>query len=433
MPKITKKELVTSVKGMHDALPEDAFYIDRVIKEVRRVAEFYGFNPIMTPHLEKTELFSRPLGEDSDVVEKQMYNLRTRGGDRLTLRPEGTAPIMRAYLEHGMVSLPQPVKLFTAGSYFRHETPQAGRFREFRQASVEIIGEDDAINDAIVIRILVSALQTLGLREIIVNINTMGDKSCRQPFRKELLNYYRKHLDKLCRDCKRRFKESPFRLLDCKEEVCKGFAVSAPQMVDYACEACKKHFSEVLEFLDEMQIPYSLDSRLVRGFDYYGRTVFEIFQSDAGSQGQGLALGGGGRYDDLAEIMGAKKIPAVGASLGVERVIEALKQKGIKARSDSRPKIFLIQLGPAAKKKSLILVEELRKIGVPVAQSLSRDSLRSQLNIVVKLHIPLAVILGQKEALDGTIALRNMETGVQETLPFDKFIGTIKARLKEIS
>ena len=433
MPKTTKKELVTSVKGMHDALSEDSLYIERVIKEVKRVAEFYGFNPIMTPHLEKTELFSRPLGEDSDVVEKQMYNLRTRGGDRLTLRPEGTAPIMRAYLEHGMVSLPQPVKLFYAGSFFRHENPQTGRTREFRQAGVEIIGEEDAINDAIVIRVLVSALQTLGLREIVVNINTLGDKSCRQPFRKELLNYYRKHLDKLCRDCKRRFKDNPFRLLDCKEEICKGFATSAPQMVDYVCEACKKHFSDVLEFLDEMQIPYFLDSRLVRGFDYYGRTVFEIFQTDSEAHMQGLALGGGGRYDDLAEIMGARKVPAVGAALGVERVIEVLKQRGIKARSDTKSKIFLIQLGPAAKKKSLILVEELRKIGVPVAQSLSRDSLRSQLNIVMKLRIPLAVILGQKEALDGTIALRNMETGVQETLPFDKFIGTIKARLKEIS
>ncbi len=433
MAKIIKKEIVTSVKGMHDTLPDDALYIDRVIKETKRVAEFYGFGHIITPHLEKTELFERPLGEASDVVEKQMYNLRTRGGDKLTLRPEGTAPIMRAYLEHGMLSMPQPVKMFYAGSFFRHESPQAGRYREFRQVGLEIIGEEDAINDAIIIRVLVSALQSLGLKDIIVNINTLGDKICRGAFRKELLAYYRKNYERLCRDCKRRFKENPLRLLDCKEETCQALGAQSPQMVDYACEACKKHFSEVLEFLDEMAIPYYLDSRLVRGFDYYGRTVFEIFPSDTPAGETSLALGGGGRYDDLAELLGARRVPGVGGALGVERVIDLLKKKGIKARADVKPKIFLIQLGPAAKKKSLILVEELRKIGVPVAQSLSRDSLRSQLNIVVKLQIPIAIILGQKEAIDGTVAVRNMETGVQETIPFDKFIGTIKARLKEFS
>lgn len=433
MAKTTKKEMVTSVKGMYDILPDDAMYIERVIKETKRVAEFYGFGHIITPHLEQTELFSRPLGEASDVVEKQMYNLRTRGGDKLTLRPEGTAALMRAYFEHGMISMPQPVKLFYAGSFFRHESPQAGRLREFRQAGVEIIGEADAINDAIVIRILVSALQMLGLRDIIVNINTLGDKVCRGAFRKELLAYYRKHFDRLCKDCKRRYKENPLRLLDCKEETCKALIADAPQMVDYVCEECKKHFAEVLEFLDEMGIPYFLDSHLVRGFDYYGRTVFEIFSSDVPEGESSLALAGGGRYDDLAEYIGGRKTPAVGGGLGVERIADLMKKKGLKVRADAKPKLFLIQLGPAAKKKSLILVEELRKIGVPVAQTLSKDNLRSQLNIVVKLQIPLAVIMGQKEAIDGTIALRNMETGVQETLPFDKFIGTIKARLKEFS
>lgn len=433
MPKTIKKELVTSVKGMHDAWGDDVSYIERVIKETKRVGEYYGFSSIMTPHLEKTELFTRPLGESSDVVEKQMYNLRTRGGDRLTLRPEGTAPLMRAYLEHGMQSFPQPVKLFYGGSFFRHETPQAGRFREFRQAGVEIIGEEDAINDAIVIRVFISTLQTLGLREITVNINSIGDKVCRPAFRKELLAYYRKHYEKLCRDCKRRFKENPLRLLDCKEENCVALREGAPQMMDYLCEACKKHFSEVLEFLDEMAIPYFLDPHLVRGFDYYGRTVFEIFPEKPEEGVLPMALGAGGRYDDLAELLGARHIPAVGGALGVERVADFMKKKGLKARADMKPKLFLIQLGPAAKKKSLTLIEELRKIGVPVAQSLSRDSLRSQLNIVVKLEIPLAIILGQKEALDGTVGIRNMETGVQETIPFEKFIGTIKARLKEFS
>ncbi|MSR76575.1 MAG: histidine--tRNA ligase [Candidatus Ryanbacteria bacterium] len=433
MSKPVKKELIASVKGMHDLIGDDYAYLERVIKEVKRVGDYYGFVPIATPHLEKTELFERPLGAESDVVEKQMYSLRTKGGDRLTLRPEGTAPIMRAYFEHGMGSMPQPVKVFYGGSFFRHENPQAGRFREFHQAGVEVIGDDDAINDALVIRILVSALQSLGLKEIMVNINTIGDKVCRPAFRKELINHYRKHQERLCKDCKRRIKENPLRLLDCKEEICVEISKHAPQMVDYVCEFCKKHFAEVLEYLDESTIPYCLDSHLVRGFDYYGRTVFEIIPTDLGEGVVPQAIGGGGRYDDLAELMGARKTAAVGGALGVERVADLLRKKGIKARPETHPKIFLIQLGPAAKKKSLVLLEEMRKIGVPVMQTLAKDSLRAQLAIVSKLQIPLALIVGQKEALDGTVALRNMETGVQETLPTEKFIGTIKARLKEFS
>ncbi|KKU53045.1 MAG: histidine--tRNA ligase [Candidatus Ryanbacteria bacterium RIFCSPHIGHO2_12_FULL_47_12b] len=422
----------TSVKGMHDVLPEDFTYLERVIKEAKRVSEFYGCSQIATPHLEKTELFVRPLGDTSDVVEKQMYNLRTRGGDRLSLRPEATVSVMRAYHENGMQSLPQPVKLFSAGAFFRHENPQAGRFREFHQANIEIIGDDDAISDALVIRIFVSTLQSLGLKDIIININTLGDKQDRVVYRKELVAYYRKHIDMLCKDCKRRIKENPLRLLDCKVPGCGALKDGAPPMVDYLGEFSKKHFAEVLEYLDEISIPYFLDSHLVRGLDYYGRTIFEVFPSDADGENP-PALGGGGRYDDLSEMMWGKRVPAVGSAMGVERVVDLMKKKGLKPRSDTKPKIFLIQLGPAAKKKSLILLEELRKIGVPIAQSLSKDSLRSQLNIVHKLGIPVAVILGQKEALDGTVGVRNMETGVQETLPFEKFIGTIKARLKEFS
>ncbi|MDA1335065.1 MAG: histidine--tRNA ligase [bacterium] len=432
MPKkaATKKEVPTTPKGMHDVLPADMAYVNLITKESKRVAEFYGFGHIETPHLEKTDLFLRPLGDTSEVVEKQMYSLRTRGGDRLTLRPEGTAPLMRAYYQNGMASWPQPVKLFYAGSFYRHESPQALRFREFRQVGVEAIGDDDAINDALVIRTLVSSLQVFGVKEITVNINSLGDKTCRPGYHKELVNYYKKHEEKICRDCRRRVKENPLRLLDCKEEACAALVGNAPQMVDHLCEECKKHFSEVIEFLDEMQTPYFLDSHLARGFDYYTRTIFEIFENDTEDK---TALGAGGRYDDLGELMGAKKVPAVGGALGVERIINVLKKKGIKPRADAKPRIFLIQLGPEARKKSLTLMEELRKIGVPVAQSLSRDSLRSQLNIVNKLEIPVAIILGQKEALDGTVGLRNMETGVQETLSFDKFIGTIKARLKEFS
>jgi len=445
MPKKHKKEMIQSPKGMHDMLFGDIRYLEKILERAREISEFYGFLPIRTPHLEQAELFLRPLGETSEVVEKEMYTLRTKGGDLLALRPEGTAPVARAYFENGMISLPQPVKLYYEGSFFRHEKPQRGRFREFRQFGLEILGGDDPVLDALIIKICFLILKEVGFKNIMVNINSIGDKECRPAYKKELVNYYRKKFNYLCKDCKRKLKDNPLRLLDCKEPGCVELKAQAPQMIEHLCDACKTHFKSVLEFLDEGQIPYLLDNYLVRGFDYYGRTVFEIFleeenkkkeadnkKTDADAENSAkIALAGGGRYDELATILGAKSLPAVGASLGLERLIHEMKRLGIAPKSHPENKVFLIHIGPAAKKRSFNLMEELRKEGIPVGESISRDNLKNQLNIAAKTGAKLALILGQKEAMDGTILIRYMDEGAQESILQTKLVEKIKAHLKK--
>ena len=419
--------MVQSPKGMHDMLSGDVRYLEKTLERAREISEFYGFLPIKTPHLEQAELFLRPLGEASEVVEKERYTLRTKGGDFLALRPEGTAPAVRAYFENGMVSLPQPVKLYYEGSFFRHEKPQRGRFREFRQFGLEILGGDDPVLDALVIKICFLILKEIGFKNIMVNINSIGDKECRPAYKKELVNYYRKKFNYLCKDCKRKLKDNPLRLLDCKEPGCMELKPQAPQMIEHLCEGCKTHFKSVLEFLDEGQIPYLLDNYLVRGFDYYGRTVFEIFLEEVKKPDEPpIALAGGGRYDELAAILGAKPLPAVGASLGLERLIHEMKRLGIAPKIHPENKVFLIHIGPAAKKRSFNLMEELRKENIPVGESISRDNLKAQLNIASKIGAKLALILGQKEAMDGTILIRYMDEGTQESILQSKLVEKIK-------
>lgn len=442
MARKQKQEMIKAPKGMHDMLHGDIRYLERILEVAREISEFYGFLPIQTPHLEDALLFLRPLGETSDVVEKEMYTLRTKGGDFLALRPEGTAPVVRAYFENGMGSWPQPVKLYYDGSFFRHEKPQRGRFREFRQFGAEVLGSDDAVLDALTIKIAYLILRGLGFKNITVNINSIGDKLCRPAYKKELANYYRKKFNYLCQNCKRRLKDSSMRMLDCKEPGCVELKAQAPQMIEHLCEGCKAHFKSVLEFLDAGEIPYLLDNYLVRGFDYYGRTVFEIFlenekQETASmdksneSQNTPVALAGGGRYDELAAILGAKPLPAVGFSAGLERIVHEMKRLEIKHKLHPEAKVFLIHIGPAAKKRAFTLMEELRTGGIFAGESISRDNLKTQLNIAAKIGAKLALILGQKEAMDGTIMLRDMDEGLQETVLQTKLVDKIKAKLKK--
>ncbi len=436
----SKKEMIHVPKGMHDMLPGDIRYLERVLDKCREIAEFYGFLPIETPHLEHTELFLRPLGETSEVVEKQMYTLRTKGGDSLTLRPEGTASVMRAYNDNGMVAWPQPVRLYYGGSFFRHETPQKGRFREFRQFGIEVLGESDSVMDAIVIKVFYMILSEIGFKNIIIRINSMGDKECRPGYKKEITNYYKKKFNYLCKDCKRRLKENPLRLLDCKEESCIDLRAQAPQMIEHLCDACKSHFKSVLEFLDEGGVPYLLDNYLARGFDYYGRTVFEIFLEEDPKKPvaeakeekiEPIALGGGGRYDDLMALLGGKPLPAVGAAIGLERIIYEMKRAEISPKKQVQPKVFLVQIGPAGKKRGFTLMEEMRDAGIPVGESLSRDNLKAQLNIAAKIGIKYSLIFGQKEAMEGSVIIRDMDEGTQEIVMQTRLIEKLKAKLKK--
>ncbi len=424
-------------KGMKDIMSDDYILYQNIFDKAEEIASYYGFQPIQTPHLEKTDLFTASIGATTDIVEKEMYTLKTRGGDRLALRPEGTAPIMRAYLEHGMQTFPQPVMLWYKGSFFRHENPQKGRFREFQQFGLEMMNEQKPIAEAIIIKVLVLALQEIGVKDIIVHINSIGDKDCRATYRKELLNYYRKKVNSLCKDCKRRLKENPLRMLDCKDPKCVEIKKEAPQTINYLCSPCKQHFKEVLEALESGGIPYLLDNHLVRGLDYYSRTVFEIFEdktnSDPEEEIKGstpVALAAGGRYDDLAKILSKKEIPAVGGAIGLDRVLQIMRDKKIAPKPKRAPKIFLIQLGSAARYKSLDIIEMFRKAHIPISQSIGKDSLRGQLKLASKLNIPYVLILGQKEALENSIIIRDMESGSQETAPAEKVVEIIKKKLK---
>lgn len=423
--KEAKSLLLQSPRGMHDTLPQVMPLWDKIREEARRVADFYGFAKIETPILEAEELFRRGTGETTDVVEKEMYVLKTKGGDRLALRPEFTPSMIRSYLQHGMHRLPQPQRLWSFGPIFRHDRPQAGRYRQFYQFNLEIIGGDsDAVYDAQVILAFYKLIEELKVRPLVVQINSIGCRICRPNYRKKLVEYYRNQ--EICRDCERRLKINPIRLLDCKKEMCQPVKAGVPNIFDSLCSPCRSHLKQVLEYLEEVKVPYVPNNLLARGLDYYSRTVFEITLEEGN-----LALVGGGRYDYLAEVLGGRGTPAVGGSMGVERIIEVLQASGSSPLRGSKIKVFLIHIGDAAKKRSLPLMEELRRNNISTSHALGKDSLSAQLEAANKLGMPLALILGQREVYEESIIIRDMEAGVQESIPLKNVVEEIKKRLKQ--
>ena len=415
---------------MNDTLPGVQKYWEKFFKVGKELALFYGFETIETPILEHAELFRKGIGLNTDVVEHEMYTLKTKGGDFLALRPELTASVVRAYIENGFANQPQPIKFFHFGPVFRHESSQAGRYRQFHQADFDIIGEVDPVVDAQVIQSVYAVLSELGLKGLSVHINSIGDRSCWNKYRDELKSYYRNKLNRLCKNCKNRYKENPLRMLDCKDEGCAVLKASAPNSVDFLDKSCHDHFKLVLEFLDELNIPYVLDPYLVRGLDYYTRTVFEIIPEDA--SGSQITLASGGRYDYLVAQLGGKPAPAVGGSIGIERAVNEMRRQDVKVSAvKPRTRIFLAQIGDLAKKKSLKLFEEFRKNNIGASESFGRDSIKAQLRVADRLGAELAMIIGQKEALDGTVILREMQSGTQEIIPIAKIIEAVKKRLKK--
>ena len=427
-----KKSKFQKPTGMHDILPEDQPFFQKVYNAGSSVAHFYGFRKIDTPILEQAELFSKGVGLTTDIIEKQMYVLRTRGGDYLSLRPEFTAAIVRSYIENGMFNLPQPVKIYTHGPLFRMERPQAGRFRQFHQFDLEVFGEGSSVIDAQIIQIFYNILKELKFKNLVIEINSIGDSQCRPYYKKTLVSYLKSRAGSLCADCRRRIRENPLRVLDCKEEKCQPIKAQAPQMVDHLCEECKAHFKEVLEFLDELDLPYHLNPCLVRGLDYYTKTVFEIVEDTDLGRTLG-SLVGGGRFDALVKLLGGKATPACGGALGVERVIEKLKSGAHKDKPHSFPEtnLFIAQLGSLAKRKSLKLIEDLRTARIPIAESLGKDSIKTQLRIADKMGVAYTLIIGQKEALDGVIIIRDMAGGKQDIVKLNKAVREIRKRLKK--
>lgn len=442
--KKVKPEEFFSPKGFRDILGDDALKYQGFFEKAQEIAEYYGFTCIMLPTMEREQVFTTTIEEGTDVVDKEMYSLKPpKSRDKLALRPEGTAGAMRAYIQNGMQSLPQPVMLYYYGPMFRHDKPQKGRYRELFQFGLEIMGTDKPIADALIIRITTLILEEAGAKNLVVRVNSIGDDTCRPAYIKELTNYYRKHIEDLGRLDRERLKTNPLRILDSKDPKTIEINENAPDAVAHLSPDCKKHFKKVLEYLEEMGICYTIDKHLVRGLSYYTNTVFEITEetdepepTDENSEESetkteesmtGLTIAAGGRYDYLAKNLGFKKdVPAMGSAIGVDRVVLSDWYKDLSPRVVKKPKFYFIQLGNEAKMKSMNVIEVLRKAKLGVQQSLSKDSLGSQLGVAEKLGIPYTLIFGQKEALDGTIIVRNMKTRSQKTVAIDDLADYIK-------
>jgi histidyl-tRNA synthetase len=417
-------------RGMRDILPSDQAYWQQVRRVTEKAATDFGYRRIDVPLVEFTNLFVRSVGEGTDIIEKEMYSFTSKGGEKLSLRPEFTAGVARAYIQRGMHVAPKPVKLYYSGPCYRYDRPQEGRFREFFQFGCEALGESDPIIDAQVIQMGWRVIYQLGIKNVRVNINSIGCPSCRKSYRSLLVSYFESKRQKLCLDCKRRLDLNPLRILDCKEDKCVQVRMNAPQSIDHLCDECRIHFKELLEYLEELEIPFEIDPSLVRGLDYYTKTVFEFYTQIDGEETKKNALGGGGRYDGLIKSLGGEDTAAVGFSLGLDRLTGEMKKMGLKFYKEPKPRVFLAQLGLFAKKKSLRLFESLERAGIMVAESFGRGSLKSQLKVADRMRVELTLILGQKEAIDGTIIVKDMTSGTQEIIDGSKVVDEVKKRLK---
>lgn len=417
------------LRGFRDIFGEEQARMQYVRDAARSMAEAYSFDRIDLPLLERADVFLRPIGKNTDIVEKEMYAFEDPAGDRVALRPEATAQIARAYINHGMLNLPQPVKLFYEGAMFRHDRPQAGRYRQFHQFGFEVIGVQEAIVDAQLIVIASQIMKDLGL-DVTVQINSIGTPESRASYLTELVSYFRPHRNKLSEDDKRRLQKNPLRILDSKDPAVQELLAGAPQIVDWLDEDAKNHFMKVIEFLDEMHVPYVLNPHLVRGLDYYTHTVFEIWTAgDDGERAQS-AIGAGGRYDGLVELMGGRPAtPGCGFAMGIERVAKALGEKGITPPLRRKPTVFFAQLGDAARRVGLKIFEEFRKADIAIVEAFGKNALKAQLEVANKLGVPYTLILGQKEVLDGTIILRDMDSGAQEIVDAAKIVALVKRKL----
>lgn len=421
-----RKEPLASPKGMRDIIGDDYYLFQGFFEKAQEVAVYYGFKPIETPMLEQAEVFTTTIGEGTDIIDKEMYTLKTKGGDHLAMRPEHTAGTMRAYIENGMQNMPQPVLFYNYGPVFRHDNPQKGRYRQFYQFDIDALGSDKSIIDALVIKTAMTILKECGANDLSVDINSIGDKECRAGYVKELTNYYKKNISSLPAIDRERLKTNPLRILDSKDPKTIIINENAPDAISNLCHNCKKHFKEILEYLESMEIPYTINKNLVRGLSYYTRTVCEIMLTDP-ETGNKITIAGGGRYDYLGKMLGSKKdISAVGISFGVDRVVEAPWYNKLNPRIQKKPKMYFIQLGFEAKLKSLNVIEILRKAHIPIAQSLSKDSLSQQLAIAEKIGVPHAIIFGQKEALENSVIVRNMSTHSQDTVSITKLAEYLK-------
>jgi histidyl-tRNA synthetase len=415
--------VIKAVRGFKDILPNEIEKWQFVEKTAREVFENFGFSEIKIPILEKTELFSRSIGEATDIVEKEMYTFRDRSGDSLTLRPEATASMARAYLEHHLYTRDPVAKLYFIGPMFRHERPQKGRYRQFYQIDVEIFGAAHPMADSEVMVMLMEFFNRAGLNDVELQINTLGCEDCRPRYRKELTQFLSENVPKLCADCKRRLETNPLRILDCKVETCQEVIAGAPLVIDFICTQCAKHFEKVREYLEILNTPFVLNSRMVRGLDYYTRTVFEAVDPKLGEQ---KAVTAGGRYDHLMRDIGGPDIPGIGFAMGIERIV-LLVQRG--KETTRFPDLFIAALGENAQVKAFELANQLHLEGIKAEIEYEERSLKAQMRRANKLGARYVLIVGEEELRTGKAVLRDMTRKDQEEIRLDEAVEEIKGRV----
>lgn len=404
-------------RGTFDILPEDQPQRRFILDEAMSLCQLYGYQRLDTPIFEDYQLFARSSAGGTDVVDKEMYVFEDRSQQKLALRPEGTAPVCRAYLEHGMFNWPQPVRLYYWGPTFRYERPQAGRYRQHHQFGCEALGDSDPALDAELIEMAERFLARLGIGSFVLYLNSIGCKQCQPGYREALQHHFAKHVDELCPDCRTRLSRNPLRLLDCKRPSCQAIAATAPPISGYLCPDCRSHFESVQSHLARLGIDYRLEPALVRGLDYYTRTVFEVQPDHEAAQS---ALVGGGRYDNLVEQLGGKPTPGVGFACGIERLVLGLSNSGVVVPPSPYPEALVASLGAEAKGKGVELARQLRDAGIGAIMSTGRSSLKAQLRQANALGARYVLIIGEDEVRTGTVMLRDMAANKQETLPADQ-------------
>ncbi|MGI6379542.1 MAG: histidine--tRNA ligase [Anaerolineae bacterium] len=412
--------MYTAPRGTVDILPEDQPYWDHLRRCIDETTALFGYGRIEVPCFEETSLFVRGVGTGTDIVDKEMYSFQDKGGRDITLRPEFTAGVVRAYLEHGMKTWPQPVKLFTIGPIFRYERVQAGRYRQHTQFDIECIGSQDPAVDVEVMSVAWHLYARLGFSELAFQLNSTGCPVCRPGYLQVLVAYYQGQQERICDDCRRRLERNPLRLLDCKEERCQPVIAAAPKIGDHLCQACHDHFAQVRHYLDALERPYTINHRLVRGLDYYTKTVFEVWAAGIGAQN---AVCGGGRYDGLAEQLGGDPTPGIGFGSGMERLVLTMKEQGIEVPASVQPQVSLVYHGSAAKVEAVRLMMALRERGMAASMTYDDRSFRAQFRGADRDGARYALVLGEQELEAGEVVVHPMlKDAEEERVPLENAV-----------
>lgn len=420
--------LTTRPKGTNDFVPGESEKWQYIEQLCRQVCAEYGYKEIRLPIFEHTEVYLRSVGETSDIVEKEMYSFEDKGFTHVTLRPEGTAGTVRAFLENKLYADPQPTKLYYMGPMFRYDKPQAGRYRQFNQFGVEVFGANHPSVDAEVIVLAVEIFKRLGLTGLTVKVNTVGCADCRPKHMEELKTYFHQYEDQLCETCRDRLERNPLRILDCKEDGCKEVCKGAPTTIDAACDNCSTHFEKLQEYLNAAGVQFEVDTNLVRGLDYYVQTAFEIVINSVGSAQNAIA--GGGRYNGMLAQFGGDDLPGIGFAIGLERLLLTLEQQGIKLPISSHPDVYIAPLGEAAQQEAFLLSLQLRNKGIYTEKDYLGKSLKAQMKAADRFQVKYAVIIGESELEKQVAVVREMATGEQFEVALSQLVDTLEGRLK---